>query len=231
MIGDKRGFLYGSLDCTAVTSGDLENASFWMEKVPDKRVQSSAPDVQLYTHNMYSALSISRSPFSRSFGPNLIKSITALARDHVRCRWYAVDRPRMRRDGRRLRVHVMTLQTTDLRLLLARKRFPEYPQVVQCVPRPMDVTDADPARLHGVLSCTFSVSRSLLLSRSLLARVHNPPGCYGLLLLGWSTYRECTVHIQDVGSCFPAVSWANHWPHRKVASNVRPVANAKCTCM
>ena len=108
--------------------------------------------------------------FYRSLGP---KSITALAHDHVW--WYAVDRPRMRRDERRLRVRVMTLQTTDLQLLLARKRFPEYTQVVAVRPRPMDGTDADPARLHGVLSCTFSVSRSLLSSQS---------------LLGWSTYRE-----------------------------------------
>ena len=73
----------------------------------------------------YSALSICRSPFSRSLGP---KSITARARYHVRL--YAVDRPRIRRDERRLRVRAMTLHMTDLQILLARKRFPEYAQVV-----------------------------------------------------------------------------------------------------
>ena len=80
----------------------------------------------------------------------------------------------MRHDEGRLRVRVMTLQRTDLQLLLARKRFPEYAQVVAVRPRPMDATDADPARLHGVLSCTFSVSRSLLLRPSL--HEENKPG-------------------------------------------------------
>ena len=121
----------------------------------------------------YSALSISWSPFSRSLGPKLI---TALARDHVR--WYAVDRPHMRHDERRLRVRVMTLQTTDTASACAKKISGIRASCSCASPRPMDATDADPARLHGVLSCTFSVSRSLLLSRSLLGR---------------STYRKCTV--------------------------------------
>ena len=45
----------------------------------------------------------------------------------------------------------------------------------------MDATDADPARLNSVLSCTFSVSRSLLLSRS---------------RAGWLIYRELTVLLE-----------------------------------
>ena len=103
------------------------------------------------------------------------KSITLLARDHVR--WTAVDRPRMHRDERRLRVHVMTLQTSDLQLLLSRKRFPEYGQVVAV--RPM-ADGCDGCRSSTTsLSCTFSVSWSLLLSRS---------------LVGWSTYHELILN-------------------------------------
>ena len=114
---------------------------------------------------VYSELSISQSPFSRSLGP---KSITALARDHVQ--WYAVDCPRMRRDERRLRMHIMTLQTTDLQLLLARRRFPEYGQVVAVCPK---ADGCDECRSSTTSRCTqlYIFCKSISFAKLITSRV------------------------------------------------------------
>ena len=41
--------------------------------------------------------------------------------------------------------------------------------------------------------------------------------------------KSVFVCVSLVCMCIPAVAWANHWLHRKVASNLKSVANAKCS--
>ena len=73
-------------------------------------------------------------------------------------------------DMRRLRVRGMTLQMPISTASACMKEISgiRASRGTQLAVRPTaeDTMYADAARLHGVLSCTFSVSRSLLVSRS-----------------------------------------------------------------